>query len=79
MEPARKDGPPGVEGVPYAAAGLQFGLTILVFVGIGWWLDSKLGTRPWLLVALTFVGFGGALYSLVRRVSPPSDREGRKR
>jgi len=60
-------------GVNYASAGLVFGLTILVFVGIGWWLDAKLGSSPWLLILLTFVGFGGALYSLVRRVSPPGD------
>lgn len=59
----------GPKGEPaYATAGLQFGLTILVFVGAGWWLDRKLGTSPWLLLALTMVGFFGALYSLVRRM-----------
>jgi putative F0F1-ATPase subunit (Ca2+/Mg2+ transporter) len=79
LRPTRKNGPPGVEGAHHAAAGLQFALTILAFLGIGFWLDSKLGTSPWLLLALTFVGFAGAFYSLVRRIFPPGDGKGPSR
>jgi F0F1-type ATP synthase assembly protein I len=63
--PSGKDG-----GVPqHYTAGLEFALTILVFVAIGWWLDSKFATSPWLLIGFLFLGFFSALYSLTRRVS----------
>ena len=41
-------------------------LLILISVGIGiWvgsWLDSKLGTKPWLAIVLTLSGFAAGLY-----------------
>lgn len=55
--------------------GLEFALTILVVVALGYWADVKLETSPWILVVSLFVGFGGALYSLVLKV----DRLGRPR
>ena len=39
-------------------AGLEFTLAVLIGVGIGYWLDSKLDTSPWLM--LLFLGFGFA-------------------
>ncbi|MBI3817590.1 MAG: AtpZ/AtpI family protein [Planctomycetes bacterium] len=46
-------------------------MTILVFVGIGWFLDSRLHTIPLFLLIFMFLGFGGALYSLTKKF--PSD------
>ena len=41
-------------------------LLILISVGIGLgagtWLDSKLGTEPWLAVVLTLFGLAAGLY-----------------
>ena len=48
---------------------MQFALTIAAFCLIGWWLDGWLGTSPWLMIVLVFVGFFGAMVSLVSRVS----------
>jgi ATP synthase protein I len=33
---------------------------------IGWGLDYWLGTRPWLLLTLMFVGFGAGILNVVR-------------
>lgn len=52
----------------HLTAGIQFGATLILFAAAGYWLDSKLGTLPWCLVACSFLGFFGALISLVRRV-----------
>jgi F0F1-type ATP synthase assembly protein I len=45
---------------------------------LGWWLDEKLGTSPWLLLVGIFLGASGGFYSLVRRVGTsegsPGDR-----
>lgn len=59
---------PDFESLSGLSLGFQFGATILVFVGIGWWVDARLGTSPWILVLSVFLGFAGALYSLVLRV-----------
>lgn len=61
----------------FAGLGLQFAVTILVFGALGYWLDTRLGTRPWLMIVGVFAGFAGGLLSLIRRVPPartPSSR-----
>ena len=39
----------------YAGLGFQFAATLLLFGAAGWWLDGKLGTDPWLLIAGIFL------------------------
>lgn len=39
--------------------GMDFALVVLVFFGIGWALDSWLGTKPWCMISLVVVGFVG--------------------
>lgn len=55
----------------YAGAGLQFGLSIALFTLLGYWLDGRFGTRPWLLLAGVLVGFGGGAISLFKKFSHP--------
>lgn len=33
---------------------------------MGWWLDGRLGTEPWLLVAGVLLGVGAAMVGMVR-------------
>lgn len=58
-----------VSGAEFAGIGLQFAVTILVFVFAGVWLDKRLGTSPWLLLVCVFAGAGGGFYSMYRRVT----------
>ena len=48
----------------YMGYGLTWALAVLLFLGVGAWLDGKLGTTPWLLVIGAFVGAGAGFYSL---------------
>ena len=47
----------------------SIGLLVLVStaigLGIGYWLDSKLGTTPWLAFILTLVGLASGLYEAI--------------
>ena len=67
------------EGTPsaasYAGLGLQFVVAILVFLFVGQWLDRKLGTAPWLLIAGVFLGAGGSFYSIYRKLTAAQERE----
>jgi len=61
----------------FAGAGAQFVLAILLFLYIGKWLDSKLGTSPWLLMIGVFVGAAAGFYSFYRRIMASSrERKG---
>ena len=75
-------GPPdgkGVGGGPsvaeFAGVGLQFALSILVFLYAGQWLDRKLGTAPWLLLVGVFVGGAGSFYSMYRKLMAAQARD----
>ncbi len=62
----------------YSTVGLEFGLSILVGLFGGRWLDAKLGTGNW----LTFLGFGfgvaagfRAIYRAAQAASREAERE----
>lgn len=52
----------------YLGLGLQFAVSIVLFVFLGQWLDRRFGTAPWLLFACLFLGAGGSFYSIYRRL-----------
>lgn len=49
-----------------ASAGFDFFLMLIVPTGIGYWLDKKFGTGPWLLLSGVILGFIAGLVALVR-------------
>lgn len=64
--------------------GLQFAGSIVLFLLVGQWLDSRLGTEPWLLIGGVMLGATAGFYSLYRQLmseTRPRDakppREGR--
>jgi F0F1-type ATP synthase assembly protein I len=60
----------GSDNARYAGVGFQFGAAIILFALLGWWLDGKLGTGPWLLILGVVLGFTGGLISLLKKVPP---------
>ena len=54
------------EAGPYISAGTQYAASIIVCLLIGWWLDSKFGTSPWLVVTGVILGAVSGFYSLYR-------------
>ncbi len=48
----------------FMGLGLTLALSVLLFLGVGAWLDSKFGTGPILLILGAFVGAGSGFYSL---------------
>lgn len=57
--------------------GLTLALSVLLFLGLGAWIDAKLGTSPILLIIGAFVGGGAGFYSLYHHiVTEPRERDG---
>jgi ATP synthase protein I len=48
--------------------GLMFGACILVGTLLGYWLDRRLGTRPWLTLILMVFGIVAGFYNAIRIV-----------
>jgi ATP synthase protein I len=58
-------------GSEFAGLGLQMGATLGLSAWLGYWLDGRLGTTPWLTILMVFVGAGAAFYSIYRKVLGP--------
>lgn len=70
-EPGSGEPPRDLPGfAAFASLGLTIAVTVGVFVVLGLWADSALGTSPWCLLAGIVLGCGAATAStiaLVRR------------
>ena len=47
----------------------------MIFAGLGYWLDGKLGWSPILTVTLSVFGFVGAMVSLIYRVQQTEESD----
>jgi len=60
----------------FAGHGLTWALAVLLFLGIGAWLDTRLGTAPVLMVIGAFIGGAAGFYNLYYHiVIEPRERE----
>lgn len=56
--------------------GMTWALAVLLFLGIGAWVDSKIGTTPFLMIIGAFVGGAAGFYSLYYHiVIEPRERD----
>jgi F0F1-type ATP synthase assembly protein I len=55
--------------------GLQFVLSLLLFLYLGQWVDRKLGSAPWFLIIGVFTGATAAFYSMYRKLKTEERRE----
>lgn len=61
--------PPDASGL--AGMGIQFVVAMLLGLFGGRWLDGKLGTAPWLMIAGVFLSAGVSMVAMYRKVFPP--------
>jgi ATP synthase protein I len=46
--------------------GLQFGFSVVIGLGLGYYLDRRFGTEPVFLLIFTGLGFGAGMLALFR-------------
>ena len=70
-DPAASPGNAGVQqGVGIGLRiGIEFVVAIVVATGLGWAIDSWVGTRPWGMIVLFFLGVGAGMLSVYRAVA----------
>jgi F0F1-type ATP synthase assembly protein I len=63
----------------FSTVGLEMALSVLFGTLAGQWLDGKLGTSPWLLIAGVFFGAAAAgrfLWRAARRMQKATEKDG---
>jgi F0F1-type ATP synthase assembly protein I len=59
----------------YAGLGIQFAVGIFLFLYLGKWIDSTLGTSPIGVIAGVFIGAAGSFYIVYRRIVAAQRRD----
>ena len=68
-EPSDANKSPPKNGWHLAHLGVQYGVTLILFTGIGYALDEKIQcTKPLLTIVGAFSGFALGLYFLIRKL-----------
>ena len=57
------------QAAPLIGIGTTLAATVLLALGVGYWLDQRLKTGPWLLLAGGMFGLFAALYQFFRTVA----------
>ena len=58
-----------LSGNDFAGAGIQFAVTLVLYIFLGNWLDKRFGPSPLFILIGVLVGGGGSFYSLYRKIS----------
>lgn len=56
------------EAAPYLGIGSSLAATVLLGLGAGYWLDGKLGTRPYLFLLGGVFGIGASFWQVYKLV-----------
>jgi len=68
--------PPGSNPWAYMGLGFELVVPIAAGVGIGYWLDGRWGTDPWLTLTGALLGIAAGFLNFFRRVMPPKEGPG---
>ena len=71
-EPGRSD---ELSASTYAGLGTQFAVGIFLFLYLGKWIDSTLGTSPIGVIAGVFIGAAGSFYIVYRKIVAAQRRD----
>ena len=50
----------------YSAIGLEMGISVVIGIAFGWWLDRVFNTKPWLSLIFMLFGFAAGFRGLFR-------------
>ena len=80
VDPAARTGKRAYDALSASSVGLELGISVILGLLFGWWLDKQIGTTPWMmLLFLVFgliAGFRGVMRAVTRaeRAAAVSER-----
>lgn len=72
--PAARGGKRFYNVLSASSVGLELGLSVVIGVAIGIWLDGRLGTTPWMMLLWLCIGLAAGFRGVLRAVRR-ADRE----
>ncbi len=55
------------DALRWLGVGIEFCVVVVLAMLLGHWVDGKFGTSPGFLILFFLFGFGGMLYSMIKR------------
>jgi ATP synthase protein I len=69
IDPAARAARRMYEGLSSSSVGLELGIAVIVGLLFGMWLDRRLGTEPWMMLAFLLLGLVAGFRNLMRAVA----------
>ncbi|NOZ86395.1 MAG: AtpZ/AtpI family protein [Deltaproteobacteria bacterium] len=63
------------KGLQYIALGTEIAFTVAGSAWLGWWLDKRFGSGPWLLLSLLLLGGASSMFMLFKLASKLSKED----
>ncbi len=73
IDPAARKGKGAYEALSSSSVGLELGISVILGLLFGWWLDKQLGTAPWMMLLFLVFGLIAGFRGVIRAVNR-SDR-----
>ncbi|MFN0247884.1 MAG: AtpZ/AtpI family protein [Kofleriaceae bacterium] len=72
--PAAQTGGRAYDYLSNTSVGLELGISVIIGVLFGYWLDRQIGTEPWMMLLFLVLGFVAGMRGVLRAVKR-SDRK----
>ncbi len=69
IDPAARTGKRAYDALGASSVGLELGISVILGLLFGWWLDKQLGTAPWMMLLFLVFGLIAGFRGMMRAVS----------
>ncbi len=66
--PSARNGRRAYDYLSSSSVGLELGISVIIGLLFGYWLDRKIGTEPWMMLLFLVLGFVAGLRGVIRAV-----------
>ncbi|MGE0398807.1 MAG: AtpZ/AtpI family protein [Kofleriaceae bacterium] len=69
VAPSARGGRRAFDYLSNSSVGLELGISVVIGLLFGYWLDQKLGTQPWMMLLFLVFGLVAGLRGVIRAVN----------